>query len=140
MKIPLEHFSNTPVFTLSPISTHHSGDKNLHCLSSKNSSSSGGGSGTGGSISHLKDKKLSLPDSLGILAGNSVGSAPNSPDRNRRGTGLVASSAQPMSLMVPAISSVSGSIGFEPTDHIGPISLPPNQLASMSPYATLPKK
>eukprot|EP00094_Tigriopus_californicus_P001518 TCALIF_01470-PA protein Name:"Similar to spir Protein spire (Drosophila melanogaster)" AED:0.07 eAED:0.11 QI:767/0.83/0.85/1/0.16/0.57/7/0/533 len=135
MKIPLEHFSNTPVFTLSPVSTHGS-EKHPHSLSPKNSSLSPGG---GGSISHLKDKKLSLPDSLGILAGNSVGSAPNSPDRSRRGQGSFTSQTQPMSLMGPTISSVSATIGLEPTDHLGPISLPPNQHASLSPYATLPK-
>eukprot|EP00095_Tigriopus_kingsejongensis_P007765 maker-scaffold154_size301342-snap-gene-1.12 protein:Tk07765 transcript:maker-scaffold154_size301342-snap-gene-1.12-mRNA-1 annotation:"protein spire" len=129
MKIPLEHFSNTPVFTLSPASADKTSSHQP--LSPKNSL-------LPANSTNLKDKKFSLPDSLGILGGNSnsVGSAPNSPNLSRRRDEFVPSG--PMSLM--PISTVSATMGMETADHLGPVSLPPSHNVAMAPYATLPSK
>lgn len=116
MRIPLEHFSATPVFALSPCA-------NEGC--SRKSSDSSEKSSDG------REKKMSVPNN-GLL-NQSVGSAPSSPTLQRPEHKKAA--AEPMS--IPIVPTISSSVGF-PENSFGPVSLPMSMLNN--PYATLPKK
>jgi hypothetical protein len=135
MRIPLEHFCTTPDFALSP-SGHddHHNNKRSNEPSSINSSNNNKFSSLIHTTSNTcKDKKMTLPDSLGLLSLQSVGSAPNSPGLSRR------TSSGPGS----GLPTVSGVVGFacNSNNTHGPISLPSAAaMITKNPYATLPKK
>ena len=129
MRIPLEHFSNTPVFALSPISStenhHHQHFNHPSCHSGQTEFSNLHANNNAAASN--KEKRHSFQNSLGI-SNMSVGSAPNSPSSERK---------QPMSLASGevsdlALSTISGMISH------GPVSLPAPSYNIK--YATLPKK
>ena len=141
MRIPLEHFCTTPVFALSPSANNNNNNNG----SDEHKSRSGSSSIHDPSLkypslmnSNCKDKKMNLPDSLGLLMTNSlqsVGSAPNSPGLARRNF--------PGQEPVTGLPTVSGVVGFASngSNSYGPISLPSTAaMITNNPYATLPKK
>ena len=145
MRIPLEHFCTTPVFALSPSgnSNHGSNNNDDHKQQQQRSSFSGNDPTlkypslmTSSTSSACKDKKMALPDSLGLLMTNSlqsVGSAPNSPGLSRR-------SLQPGNGL-PTVSGVVGFANNTSSNGFGPVSLPSTAaMITNNPYATLPKK
>ncbi len=162
MRIPLEHFDNTPVYALSP---NKAGE-----------GAAGAGAGAGASAasaaaaaaamasahsaplpSHCKDKKSSLPVSLGLLGTNdrSVGSAPSSPSAAKRSLAVdVAREAKEeegetgAGGVLPTISAemaaggrrAGTTVAAADADDFGPISLPAGHQKRIAKYATLPKK
>ncbi len=85
MRIPLEHFCATPVFALSPAANDdHHNNVNSRKSSNSNDPSVRYPSLLGVPTTHCKDKKMSLPNSLGLFSLQSAGSAPNSPGTSRR--------------------------------------------------------
>lgn len=118
MKIPVEHFNNTPVFALSP-----SGP----CQSSHTCSHPG----------DRESRRLSIPPGPpGLLTSqnNSVGSAPSSPRAEKRSAPALPRDRAEAPGTVPTISSMVWG-----TSGPGPVSLPHNS-GSEGRYATLPKK
>jgi len=118
MRIPIEHFSTTPVFALSPIGPIESQSKRIELDQSLNQSS----------------RKVSLPNGYPIAS--SVGSAPSSPKLTPKSSQENLSSqnsTQPQSLL-PTISGMM--VGASQ-----PTSLPPFMLnKNNNKYATLPTK
>ena len=123
MRIPIEHFSTTPVFALSPIGPIESQSKRIELDNSLTQTSNA--------------RKVSLPNGYPIAS--SVGSAPSSPKSSPKSSqenlGQMSSqnsNQQPMSLL-PTISGMV--VGANQ-----PTSLPPFMLNSNNKYATLPTK
>ena len=82
MRIPIEHFSTTPVFALSPLTPIESQTKRIELDQS---------------LSNSNTRKVSLPS--GMPLNTSVGSAPNSPKSSR-----VQEPAQDLNQELPTIS------------------------------------
>ncbi len=114
MRIPVEHFSTTPVFALSPMNSLESQSKRIELDQSL--------SATSANLSN--SRRISLP--VGMTLNSSVGSAPNSPKNSPK----MSSFDKPEASGVPTISGFVN--GAEPT------SLPPFMLNNK--YATLPTK
>merc|ERR550519_653740 len=118
MRIPVEQFSATPVFTLSPTNDHNA--------------------------NQTKDKlaKLGVPELAGI--NNTAGSAPSSPTPQRKNDNScsgkdMCGGGRDSPLIVDRISTISESL--PPTSLGGPQTFEPASLPIIStPYATLPKK
>lgn len=111
MRIPVEHFSTTPVFALSPsMKPVESQSKRIELENSLNSG-----------------RKISLPS--GLAFNSSVGSAPNSPKLSAKSAN---ESSQPQSLL-PTISGMVVDASSSMT------SLPPF-MHNNNKYATLPTK
>jgi hypothetical protein len=136
MRIPLEHFCATPVFALSPASNDdHNGNNCKRSVASDPSVKYP--SLINASSNSYKDKKMSLPNSLGLLSLQSAGSAPNSPGTNRRNL------TNGSEISVSGLPTVSGMVGYANggANLEGPISLPAAAaMITKNPYATLPKK
>ena len=110
MRIPVEHFSTTPVFALSPLTPLESQSKRIELDQSLNPVNN-------------PSRKVSLPS--GLPLNTSVGSAPSSPKASPK-------SSQSNLNELPTISgAVNGN---------GPASLPPFMLNTYNKYATLPTK
>lgn len=110
MRIPMEQFSATPVFTLSPTNDHNA--------------------------NQTKDKlaKMGVPELAGI--NNTAGSAPSSPTLQRKNDNDAGGRESP--LIVDRITTISDSLpppSLQPQP-FEPVSLP----VISNPYATLPKK
>ena len=120
MRIPLEHFNNTPVFALSPTGSNGIAEEGEEVESEQQHQPQ--------SLltNPVKEKKLSLPSSLGLLSNKSVGSAPNSPTLSKKSS--VQDAVHP-----PVVNSISADVG-------GPVSLPPPPPSMPNKYATLPIK
>lgn len=134
MRIPLEHFCTTPVFALSPSGNHEESSKRSTAPTANDPSVKYPSLVTPATY---KDKKMALPDSLGLLMNNSlqsVGSAPNSPRLSRHST----TTDFPQN----GLPTISGVIGYaNNNNNNGPVSLPSTAaMITKSPYATLPKK
>ena len=119
MRIPLEHFSNTPVFALSPTGSNGIAEEGEEEKENQPKSLL---------YPHgtIKEKKLSLPNSLGLLNNKSVGSAPNSPTSTKKFQHEL------------VVNSISADVSSSPAA-AGPISLPPPSIQKNK-YATLPVK
>ena len=143
MRIPVEHFSTTPVFALSPCDEgkrpHQNGPAPHFPQQQQQQTVNPNNLGPTSLLNpQVREKKHSLPDNLGLLTCNSlqsVGSAPSSPTQDRKDLPVPAGSNGG----VPTISSVVGHAGSNAPGApgvFGPVSLP----QVMHPYATLPKK
>ena len=140
MRIPLEHFCATPVFALSP--AVHDNNHNFKSNNSNNNSSSNNPSVrypslvNNNGVNHCKEKKMSLPNSLGLLSLQSAGSAPSSPGTSRRNPDSGVDSSG-----LPTVSGIVGFAAGTANFDGGPVSLPVSAaVISRNPYATLPKK
>lgn len=141
MRIPIEHFSTTPVFALSPIGPIESQSKRIELDQSLNNPQGLQAS------SVLPSRKVSLPSGYHMASG--VGSAPSSPKSSPKSSQETLSDSvnhscdqlaeqnqdQPLSLL-PTISGMM--VGASQP----PASLPPFMLNknNNSKYATLPTK
>ena len=139
MRIPIEHFSTTPVFALSPIGPIESQSKRIELDQSLNNPQ--------GSQANVPSRKVSLPS--GYHMASSAGSAPSSPKSSPKSSQETLSDSvnhscdqlaeqnqdQPLSLL-PTISGMM--VGASQP----PASLPPFMLNknNNSKYATLPTK
>ena len=124
MRIPVEHFSTTPVFALSPMSNVESQSKRIELDQSLAANNN----------NNTISRKISLPS--GLVHNASVGSAPNSP-KNSPKSSQENLNGPPASL-VPTISGMV--TGSNPGQNSGPTSLPYFMLKSNNKYATLPTK
>jgi len=160
MRIPLEHFSATPVFALSPTTCSSSGSNANEERSGSPFSPSGNNSASNAATTHVfasdassdshggqdsPTKKLSLPDH--VVMTKSVGSAPNSPVTAKRHSSWTTTDGGGNAQTVDScgISSVSAAVpmaSMPPPSAAGPISLPPQAMAlsAINKYATMPKK
>jgi hypothetical protein len=132
MRIPLEHFSTTPIFALSPIGPIEYKSRRIELHQSLQSN-----------LHHQKERKVSLPDH-GYAKNSSVGSAPNSPRSSPKSSQENLRNAdnddQPQSLL-PTISGMV--VGIHPFARSGPTSLQHSALMfnnNKNKYATLPTK
>jgi len=142
MNIPVEHFTATPVYALSPC------HENANQSQSNSSNNNNNNNNSSTAKERLPMFKLGVPTVPGIT--NSAGSAPSSPGMTRRlsmgnqtaNNQLVQHTNQALSLDnsflgIPTISGITslpaGSVS--PTS-FQPVSLPPNY----NKYNTLPKK
>ncbi len=129
MKIPVEHFNNTPVYALCPNKPQES---NVSGASSNVDEVAQPATAT------LASKKNSLPGSLGLLEAKSVGSAPSSPSASRKLEGIDAAEEAKED---KGINTISAGVGLEgQKGDFGPISLPMGSSNRIAKYATLPKK
>ena len=138
MRIPLEHFNNTPVFALSPTSDRYNNNDvvdNGHNLDSSYSNDNAKSL----HIPHAKEKKLSLPDSLGLLDNKSVGSAPNSPKSSKRISPFDENVKKGQNEVFEAIATISN--GIQSSEAANTSSTPSSTASQfISKYATLPTK
>lgn len=118
MRIPLEHFSAMPVYALSPVATAEEAAPHAMDNNSLHSTVNG------------KEKKLSLPNSLGLLENKSVGSAPNSPGVTKRALEADFNQSQ--------LATISANVVAPESIDCGPVSLPQHKMGGK--YATLPTK
>lgn len=115
MRIPVEHFSTTPVFALSPsLKPVESQSKRIELENSLNHCNNG--------------RKISLPD--GMAYNSSVGSAPNSPKMSPKSS----QNPEPQSLL----PTISGMVVNSSSNTM--TSLPPFMHNNNNKYATLPTK
>ncbi len=147
MKIPLEHFNNTPVYALSPTKTPSApqevaGDASAELSNNQPQSLA----------PNFRDKKTSLPSSLGLLGTNvrSVGSAPSSPSADRKAAVPATEAKEPPSSPPVAVPTISAGMAAAEVEEeaaaasgwFGPVSLQPTSAnaSRIGKYATLPKK
>ena len=134
MRIPIEHFSTTPVFALSPIGPIESQSKRIELDQSLNNPQ-------GSQAYSVPSRKVSLPSGYHHHSTSGVGSAPNSPKSSPKSSQETLNDSvpchqdQPLSLL-PTISGMM--VGASQP----PASLPPFMLNknNNSKYATLPTK
>ena len=130
MRIPLEHFNHTPVYALSPNKVEEAAN-----------SASSQAMMPAAAPSQCKEKKSSLPVSLGLLGTNdrSVGSAPNSPSTSKRCYSSTKVAVEEAEEAKEAVPSISAGMSNGPRADFGPISLPAGHQNRIAKYATLPK-
>ena len=129
MRIPVEHFSTTPVFALSPMNPLESQSKRIELdqsLATNNNNFSN------------TSRKISLPS--GLVHNSSVGSAPNSPKSSPKASHERLDAGAPQSLLPTISGMMTGAPSTQVNNGRGPASLPPFMLNNNNKYATLPTK